>query len=77
LDGEESESAHSKTFQSVRDGAMASQRMMPLKDVPWFIKYFKVANDDDFYFEQCINKMAAMADVEAYVENGITFKHLL
>lgn len=78
IDGDESfESAHSKTFQSVRDGAQSSQRMMPLKDVPWFIKYFKVANDDDFYFDTCIQKMAAMADVESYVENGITFKHLL
>ena len=39
--------------------------------------YFKVSEDDGIYFEEVIQGLAKMVEVESYVADGITFRHLV
>jgi hypothetical protein len=50
---------------------------MELRLLPQFITYFKVSDDDHLYFEEVIQGMAKMVEVESYVAEGITFRHLI
>lgn len=41
------------------------------------MNYFKVARDDDRYFDDFIDRVSILAEQEYYVDNGMTFRHLL
>ncbi len=45
--------------------------------LPKFVNYFKVANSDDEYFDNFIDRISVLAEQEYYVDNGIDFDHLL
>ena len=44
-----------------------------LLKIPSFIKYFKVCNDDETYFEDVVMKLAELAAIDYYVTNGVSF----
>lgn len=50
---------------------------LELLALPKFVNYFKVASDDDEYFDNFIDRVSVLAEQEYYVDNGIDFDHLL
>lgn len=45
--------------------------------MPQFIKYFRVSYNDEGFFEETLEKLAELASVTEYVENGLPFENLL
>ena len=45
--------------------------------IPQFVKYFRVANDDEAFFEETIETLAELTQVEEYVNNGLPFAALI
>lgn len=45
--------------------------------LPKFVNFFRVANDDDQYFDNFIDGISDLAEQEYYVDHGIDFDHLL
>lgn len=45
--------------------------------IPQFVKYFRVAYDDENFFELTIEKLSDLATVQQYVDNGLPFDALL
>jgi hypothetical protein len=50
---------------------------MDLLALPQFVNYFKVSVEDEQYFDEFIDRISVLAEQEYYVDNGLTFKHLL
>ena len=45
--------------------------------MPQFIKYFRVSYNDEGFFETTLEKLAELASVTEYVENGLPFENLI
>ena len=45
--------------------------------IPQFVKYFRVAIDDENFFEATIERLSDLATVQQYVDNGLPFDALL
>lgn len=45
--------------------------------IPQFVKYFRVALDDENFFETTIEKLSDLATVQQYVDNGLPFDALI
>jgi len=41
--------------------------------IPQFVKYFKVANDDEFFFEDTVERLSDLATNQQYVDQGLPF----
>lgn len=50
---------------------------MELLQLPQFVNYFKVTRTDDKFLDGFIDRVSILAEQEYYVDNGLTFKHLL
>lgn len=45
--------------------------------LPKLVNYFRVANSDDQYFDDFIDRVSILAEQEYYVDRGLSFEHLL
>lgn len=45
--------------------------------IPQFVKYFRVALDDENFFEATIERLSDLATVQQYVDNGLPFDALI
>lgn len=52
-------------------------KRMELLQLPQFVNYFSVARSDARFFDRFIDRVSVLAEQEYYVDNGLTFKHLL
>lgn len=50
---------------------------MEILNIPQFLKYFKVCNDDNEFFESFVLKLSELASIGKYVNDGLTFEPLL
>ena len=50
---------------------------MEVLNIPQFVKYFKVCNDDNEFFENFVLKLSELASIATYVSGGVTFEPLL
>lgn len=50
---------------------------MDLLALPQFVNYFKVSIEDERFFDDFIDRISVLAEQEFYVDNGLSFKHLL
>jgi hypothetical protein len=50
---------------------------MEVLNIPQFVKYFKVCNDDNEFFENFVLKLSELASIASYVSGGVTFEPLL
>lgn len=53
------------------------KQRLELLSLPKFVNYFKVANADDEYLDNFIDRVSVLAEQEFYVDHGIDFNHLL
>lgn len=49
---------------------------MPLNDIPNFMKYLKVCEDDEEYIDMMCDKLIILQEDDILVNEGITFKEL-
>ena len=74
-DDESLSSAH-----SAKTGAQLAhddKKTLEILAIPQFIKYFRVSNEDEVFFEQIIERLAELAQVEQYVNTGLPFAALI
>jgi hypothetical protein len=50
---------------------------MDILKIPSFIKYFKVSDADEEFFEEAVLALAELASNDYYVMNGVTYMELL
>lgn len=53
------------------------ERRMTLDDVPTFLQYLKVCDDDDQFIEECLDKLQVLNYSDKYLKEGLLFKELL
>ena len=53
------------------------ERTLDLLSLPKLVNYFRVANSDDQYFDDFIDRVSILAEQEYYVDRGLSFEHLL
>jgi len=72
------ESSHnSDAFDTIEVASSNQKKTLQLIMLPQFLKYFKVAFSDELFFDECIRKLAVLAESEYYCTQGLTFSNLL
>ena len=51
--------------------------MLEILAIPQFVKYFRVADRDEDFFELIIEKLSDLATIQQYVDQGLPFDALL
>ena len=51
-------------------------RRMPLEDIPTFLKYLKVSNDDEEFIESICSKLLILHEDDNLINNGVLFTEL-
>ena len=46
---------------------------MHILTLPQFIRYFRVSDKDEEFFEETIAKLGDLAQIERFCKNGLTF----
>jgi hypothetical protein len=49
---------------------------MPLEDIPTFLKYLKVSNDDEEFIESICTKLLILHEDDNLINNGVLFTEL-
>lgn len=47
--------------------------MLEILAIPQFVKYFRVADDDEYFFEKTIERLSDLAMNQQYVDQGLPF----
>ena len=57
--------------------SVSQNEVLEILAIPQFVKYFRVATDDENFFESTIERLSDLATVQQYVDNGLPFDALL
>ena len=76
-DDNESISLSSQSEKTALQKSQDQNKTLEILKIPQFIKYFRVSKEDEVFFEQTIEKLAELAQVEQYVNHGLPFAQLL
>ena len=77
LDDDESESQSDRSTKTALQKSQDQNKTLEVLAIPQFVKYFRVANDDEAFFEETIERLAELTQVEEYVNNGLPFAALI
>lgn len=57
--------------------AVDQNSVLEILAIPQFVKYFRVANSDENFFESTIERLSDLATIQQYVDQGLPFDVLL
>lgn len=67
-----------KTLEGNGDGLNVDQtKSIELLNIPAFIQYFKVTDDDEDFFEEVIAQMASLGTNEDMLQKGVAFEEIM
>jgi hypothetical protein len=77
IDDDDSFSQSSRSEKTALQKSQDQSKTLEVLAIPQFVKYFRVADADEAFFEETIETLAELTQVEEYVNNGLPFAALI